>query len=779
MPEHTVSATRISHPHQEVVADMGDVVTFPGSYQEPSTIPNLRPVTVPAAPVGPVPTEPAPGTAVAVRPGRIPPALVRVGSIAKRTPAATRAAVTSPQARFVGRHAWHTAGSVKDVTGQTVRAFNANRRFEYHITQQLAAAHTAGDSELIRELNARLAEHHAHRRELRAQKRAGASHRGVRPHDGLAGELLAPVAKAGGKYGLPPLLASTVIPGARTIIDPDTVHFWDAWMTEIRVIAQVTAWLWENWWAPLGVLGVAFAAMFARAYHKRLTSGNIPEALLRPADSVDAERIIPFTDGTIVRALADLGITKLTAAIKDGWPNRDGEHPWVQHPRQDGPGMAASIRLPGGVTVEKIQDARGIFAHNLGCLAAELLLSRNKRDATVLDIYRLNTGELRRPAPEHPLLHEGLADFFKGVPVGVTPFGKKITAHLFERNYVVAGIMGSGKTTLVLDILAGAALDPLVDLEVICFAANADYVGLDPVLDRRIQGNPLDVVEQARDRFAELQDDLVRRGEIFEQCGPGTVLTRELVKKHPELRPRVVVMDECQWFFRQDDPQDRREVVNAVINFITTARKYGIVLILVTPSPSDQSLPRDIVALTTNNACGAINDKRRNNIVLGENAHENGISALGLVPRDPETGDLNDTGTLITTGFTSAKSETLRTHYLTPADMALVVERAVRIRGGATSRVEVGLPEERDLLADVAEVMGDSDKVKATDVASRLRDLAPNYRPYAALNGDRLRDALGELGVKVTKSGVLMVYAARVQAALLDRDEQDREGIAS
>src|SRR5699024_4547209 len=97
-------------------------------------------------------------------------------------------------------------------------------------------------------------------------------------------------------------------------------------------------------------------------------------------------------------------------------------------------------------------------------------------DPSVLDLYRLDPGELRRAVPDHPLLSgEQHTDFFEAVPVGITPFREPIETPLFERNFVIAGRMGSGKSTLVLDLVAGALLDPVVDVDVFVFAENSDY----------------------------------------------------------------------------------------------------------------------------------------------------------------------------------------------------------------------------------------------------------------------------------------------------------------
>ncbi|QRP46961.1 hypothetical protein [Amycolatopsis sp. FDAARGOS 1241] len=68
------------------------------------------------------------------------------------------------------------------------------------------------------------------------------------------------------------------------------------------------------------------------------------------------------------------------------------------------------------------------------------------------------------------------------------------------------------------------------------------------------------------------------------------------------------------------------------------------------------------------------------------------------------------------------------------------------------------------------DVLSDEDKVNATDVAARLRELAPGHRPYQGLTAEKLADALKREGVKVTKVSVLTVFTERVRAAIAKRD---------
>ncbi|MEU6264853.1 zonular occludens toxin domain-containing protein [Saccharopolyspora shandongensis] len=489
---------------------------------------------------------------------------------------------------------------------------------------------------------------------------------------------------------------------------------------------------------------------------RRLGEQVLPAGLRRGATASE----VPFDENALVTALANIGVPALNAAAKDGWPNRETDNAWVQFPFKDGNGMAASLRMPMNAPVEKIRKAKTSLAHNLGCLPAELWLEKNDNDPQVLDLFRLDRGELRKPAPEYPLLHGGDADYFTGFPVGVSPRGTEITGHTFERNYVISGIMGSGKSTLVLALLAGAALDPLVDIDVFVFADNADYDPLKPLFNRFVMGDTDENVAACQDHIADLHADIAKRGKLLQKHGARKV-SRELAAKEPGLRPRVVVIDECQSYFRQDKPEDRRAVVNGMVRFFSAARKYGITCIFVTPVPSDQSLPRDLVSVTSNLACFAIGDKTRNNVVLGDKAHENGISALGLKPANPETGELNDVGTAITRGFTTEDGTVLRIYYLDVQALTAVAERALEIRGGTVQRDE---PEdEPDLLADVLEVMGDAEESRAAEVAAALGARWARYRSWKRAD---LVEALAEREVTVPSTGnTWMVKRARVVAA--------------
>jgi S-DNA-T family DNA segregation ATPase FtsK/SpoIIIE len=476
-------------------------------------------------------------------------------------------------------------------------------------------------------------------------------------------------------------------------------------------------------------------------------------------------------EGLIMSALRNLGHPALTKRFKEGWGTAITPT-WVQPPLPVGNGWEFVLRLPAQVPATSINARKDVFAHNLGRRPEEVWVEVDEHDPMAMKCLVLNPGALRQPVGDFPLLEGGEPDFFTGYPVGIDVRLEPVLTPVFERNFVLAGIMGSGKSTLIMDLLAAAALDPVVDIDVFCFAVNNDYEWLREVASVISMGDTAANVDACLAHIQALHESLTERGQLLQQYDIQSV-TREAAERDERLRPRIVVIDECQSLFRQDKPEDRREVVNLLVRFYSAARKYGYVLVFATPSPSDQSLPRDLVAVTSNKACGAIGDKNRNNIVLGEKAHENGISALGLKPAITRGGKivkLNDVGTLITVGF-AEKPGPLRTYILTREQKAAIAARAVEARGGRVRRAELAAPIERDILADVAAVLAaGEDKVKATDVCARLREHAPSHRPYERLGAGDLQARLADQGCEVTKAGVLMVYTERVHAALAARE---------
>lgn len=488
-------------------------------------------------------------------------------------------------------------------------------------------------------------------------------------------------------------------------------------------------------WTPL--LACLPVVVLVAAWREGRRSGVTPTWLVADPVEATSRDVIP-DEGAILNALRHLGISELNRAFKRGWRPR-----FVLPTQRDGKGYRTQLELPEGVTVETVNLKKKVLAHNLVRFPIEVWPTEPRDLPGVLDLWVADKGSLTCAVEPWPLLHEGGASYFKGIPVAVDIRGKTVIGQLFEKNYAIAGMMGSGKSTLIITLLLGALLDPLVEADVFVMAANADYDPMAPRLRTLMTGTGEDVVAACLGALRSAYNELDVRGKALKEHGARAV-TRELAEKDARLRPRIIVIDECQALFMHQEYGS--EAVELAVKLESAARKYAVTIVYATPEPSSDSLPRRLITITSNRACFAIGDQTSNDAVLGTGSYKAGISAVGLEPKTDE-GD-GDVGTFMARGFT-AKPGLLRGYYVSQEQAGPVVERAMKLRRATTMSTPA---QDRDLLNDLDEVLGD-ERVKLADLPALLRDLAPDWPLYQRLDGKSLREVLHrEYGVRTTNT---------------------------
>ena len=539
---------------------------------------------------------------------------------------------------------------------------------------------------------------------------------------------------------------------------------------------------------------VAFAVWFATAYGVLLIGGgtaallwylarlgkrhgerHVPQWVRADTEPVDdAARIIVTADG-IVRALQHLPIPALTKAFKDGWqptfaliPTREGEGAFK--------GYRTVFDLPMGVTPAMLSDKRDVLARNLNRNPIEVWPTDDGQKKGgrpgFVDLYVADAGVMDKPTPPYPLLTDGAADVFAGVPIGITQRGEQVNMPLVGSNFVIGGLPGQGKSNAMRVIMLGAALDPLCELRVHVFAANGDFDVYAPRLSRYVKGASPEHAEAATEHLRELHAEIARREGRLAEVG-AKKLTRAISVKHPDLRPLVVAFSECHEVFGDDEVGE--EAAELATDVIKRGRKTGVIVGFDTQSARAGAMPPKIVENVGVNCCFYVKTWRNNDGFLGDGSFAAGIRATEL--------RFNvDRGTMMTTGITAEQFELLRTHFIEVDDdrgwdaaedvirrAMEIVDPATPVQGSRPQRV-VGAEESRDLLADVVEVLRGESKVKTVDVAARLRELAPGYRPYKGLDGTRVKELLGGAGVRVTMSdGYPVVRPERVAEAIAKR----------
>lgn len=667
-----------------------------------------------------------------------------------------RTVATHEHTRTVARHATYVvAGAV--VVARRVWESRTNSRYE----RMMRAAEAAGDLAVVAEWADR-AEAARQARHSRRMELLNSPLRAARA------ALVTAMIGGGGLLGLGIVLA-VAQHRIHAVAEPImwVVHL----IQTIVVVASIV-------WGPIVLaapwVGVLVLWAIGRAH------AVLPDAIAAPpvGDGQDGREIVP-TEASILVALSNLGIPALTKAHKQGWGTaRYALQAWEQTPVKDGRGWRARVRLPQQVTVEMIVGKRAVLAHNLVRSGREVWVTEPRERAGVMDLWVADPGALSGPVPVWPALAKldsATGDYFKPVPVGVGLRGEQMRGRLFEANWALAGMMGSGKSSLIINLLCGALLDPLVDAHVFVMAHNADYQPMRERLSSLVTGAGEDTVRACLARLRAAYADLDARGKALAE-NDARAVTRELAERDPRLRPMVIVIDECQALFL--DEQHGEEAVDLAVKLLNAARKYAISLIFATPEPSSTSLPRRLMAVISCKACFAIGDQTANDAILGTGSYKSGVSAMGLEPKTDE--GPGDVGTCMTKGIT-AKPALMRCHYLTQDQVRQIITRAMALRAGipAASPVDDDQGDEVDELADVLAVLGTAARMRTHDVLKGLAARRPSvygswaFGDLAQALGDA-QDYLPEDDRLIYKSdGVRVVSATRLRQAIAYRDEQD------
>ncbi|MFD9888251.1 hypothetical protein ACFWY9_02830 [Amycolatopsis sp. NPDC059027] len=490
--------------------------------------------------------------------------------------------------------------------------------------------------------------------------------------------------------------------------------------------------------------------------------------LVRP-DRDDADSWID--ERMISRALAHLGITPIDRFYKDG-----GELVYTVAARKDGDGTFAQVRLPLGVTADMVAARRSKLAANLGRASLETWPTKGDEDG-VLDLWIADKGVLRGGAGGWPLAHDGQVDVFNGVPFGLSQRGLVINAPLVGVNWLIGGRPGQGKSAALRTLLLGAALDPAAELWVFVMGESPDFDPFAPRLSRYRMGMDDNVAEAATAALADLLTEMERRGKVLgEQPGRPPKVSRKLADKRGlGLHPLVCGIDECHELFQH--PKFGKKAAELAVRLIKRGRKYGIVLLLATQSPTKDSIPREV---TRNVSCGvafSVADQVANDGLLGSGKYAAGIRATELRIN-------TDRGTCVAVGVTDETFELVRTFYVPfedgADDVTPVIARAVALIEEAGRAVESSaLPEIEaapvaDHLADVDAVMDGERRVRTQVILTRLARHDPGE--YEAWTFRDLTAALAAYRIAPVKSdGNKVVRAEDVAAALADRGRDGRE----
>lgn len=655
----------------------------------------------------------------------------------------TRHIVGHDRTRAVFRHAvFYPLAGLRVVTGRW-RDAHGTGRYE----RMMRAAEAAGDHDKLLEW------------ESRDVKEKEQRHTRTMAWLDTPGKLFKAVA-----YAVGAVIGLLLILGV--ILAIDTGHAGDVTGPIVAVFDAVASLVWflTTYGAVLTVL--ATVAGIGYLYLQGRSHGDLPQWLVEPNMEPSTKDPVP-DQGVIVDALKNLNIRAFNKALKEGWRIR-----FITPPTEAANHNAwwAQLELPPAVPVYEVVKRTPMLAHNLVRFPKYVWPTEAETQPGVLDLFVLNPGALSGAVEPWPLLASldtARVDYFTGVPVAVTLRGDVVHGGLYEANYFFGGRPGSGKSTMTIVLCCGAMLDPLVEIDVVVMAFNADYDAMEPRLRSLNSGPPDDMVEPAMALLREAFADLDARGQALREHGK-QFITRELAEKDTRLRPRVLVIDECQHLFLSEEYGPT--AIKMALKLITTSRKYGVTSIFLTPEPTNDACPRQIITNVSNRACFPIGDQIGNDAILGTGSHKAGYTAVGLDPKTVKpdgTVVLGDIGTCMARGFTPVP-QLMRSFRNDRLAVERIVARAMELRSGVAQAAPAEKAAPIDHLADILLVLGAQPRMRTEEVMSALTARNPlAYRPWS--HGD-LKACLAPWGAQPYKTkGFMQVSAERVREAIARR----------
>jgi hypothetical protein len=339
--------------------------------------------------------------------------------------------------------------------------------------------------------------------------------------------------------------------------------------------------------------------------------------------------------------------------------SRRGSIPKVLSTESIPAGQRLRLQMPAGFSTEIIEDVHETLAATIG--AREVRVLRDPNNASVAYLSIIMRDALSVPAPPWPGTTGSLWD---PISLGVDEDGNPVHIGLPERNLLLGGEPGAGKSAALSLLIAAAALDPKVYLtlldgkqvELAPWSGSAEhFVGPD--------------MEGAISVLKDLGAEMDRRY--------ATLLASGLRKiaQHGEFGLHVVAIDELAFYMRGGKREERTELTEVLRDLISRGRAAGIVVIAATQKPSNEIIPTFVRDLFSFRMALRCTTPEASDTVLGQGWASQGYSASTLDPT------ARGVGFLLAEGAVPVK---IRTHYLGDEDIAALTRRAEAVRRAAS-----------------------------------------------------------------------------------------------
>jgi DNA segregation ATPase FtsK/SpoIIIE-like protein len=294
---------------------------------------------------------------------------------------------------------------------------------------------------------------------------------------------------------------------------------------------------------------------------------------------------------------------------------------------------------------------------------------RDPKDAAEADVVLVRRDPFENVAPmPWPCADATELSVWEPVPVGIDELGETVAIDLAERNLLLGGEPGAGKSVALSTLIAAAALDPdtrvwLLDGKIVELAAWA------PVAERAVGPDGEDalaVLWELREVMDARYRDLLARG-------------LRKIRRDERLPLHLVVVDELGFYLTLPDKTQRQKFAELLRDLVARGRAAGVIVCAATQKPGTDVVPsalRDLFGFRFALRCTT---PQASDTILGQGWASNAADASTI------SGAQRGVGFLLAEGERPVK---LRGYYLDDDAIATIASR------GAARRTDEWLEEE-------------------------------------------------------------------------------------
>lgn len=337
-------------------------------------------------------------------------------------------------------------------------------------------------------------------------------------------------------------------------------------------------------------------------------------------------------------------------------------------------GHVVRARVQAGSHAGPLTGAAPALAAYLG--AKEVRVAQDRDNARYVDVTVVRRDPLATKAPlAWPLVAAPRICLWDPIPVGIGEDGQMVTVSLPERNVLVGGEPGAGKSVALSMLVAAAALDPAVRISL--FDGKLVELGLWQAVAEHFVGPDQ---EQAIKVLEEIRDDMEERYRYL-----GSHRRRKLVREDVQFALRLVVLDELALYTATGDRKLAAQFANLLRDLVARGRAAGIIVLAATQRPSSDIVPtslRDLFGFRWALRCST---RDASDTILGAGWATNGFSASSI------DASARGVGFLLHEGGQPIR---LRSCYLADADLEAIADRAEALRHAPAPAVLEPVPGE-------------------------------------------------------------------------------------